>query len=242
MELGIRFFPEIATKVHQNIISFLWGFRREAENALFHGFPMFTILVELTGDKEKEIQQRADQLGRELFNKKINNLVMQSEEEGEKYWIMRRESFNLLRQKVKGKSATPFIDDFSVKPEYLSEFLPKLYKLLQDNGIQPNLAGHVGDGNFHIIPLMDLKNKKEREKIPKVLEQFTTLVNTYQGTMTAEHNDGLIRTPFLKKQFGKKMVKLFEEVKDIFDKEDLFNPGKKVHGSMKFAMEHIKKT
>ncbi len=242
LELGIKFFPEIAKKVHQNIFSFLWGFRREAENTLLHGFPIFIILVELTGEKEREIQKRADQLGKDLSLKKINNLVMQSEKEGEKYWIMRRESFNLLRQKAKGKSATSFVEDFGVKPEYLSEFLPKLYKLLEDNGIKPNLAGHVGDGNFHIIPLMNLKDEKERKKIPLVLEQFTNLVNNYHGTMAAEHNDGLIRTPFLEKQFGRKMIKLFEEVKVIFDKEDIFNPGKKVHGSMKFAMSHIKKT
>jgi FAD/FMN-containing dehydrogenase len=86
---------------------------------------------------------------------------MQSEREGEKYWVMRRESFNLLRQKVKDKTATPFVDDFAVQPQYLSEFLPQLYKLLEKHGIQPTLAGHVGDGNFHIIPLMDLKKSSE---------------------------------------------------------------------------------
>ncbi|MBM3233110.1 FAD-binding oxidoreductase [Candidatus Pacearchaeota archaeon] len=242
MDLGIRFFPEIAKKVHQNIISFLWGLRREAENTLLHGLPIFIILVELAGDKEKEIQERANVLGKELDQLKINNLVMQSEQEGEKYWIMRRESFNLLREKVREKSATPFVDDFSVKPEYLSEFLPKLYDLLIKNGIQPNLAGHVGDGNFHIIPLMDLKKEEERKKIPKVLKDFTNLVKEYRGTIAAEHNDGLIRTSYVEKQFGRKIVGLFEDVKNIFDKDNIFNPGKKVHGNMRFAMSHIKRS
>ena len=117
-----------------------------------------------------------------------------------------------------------------------------MYRLLKDHNIQPNIAGHVGDGNFHIIPLMNLKNVKERKKIPVVMEKFTSLVNTYHGTMTAEHNDGLIRTMYVKKQFGKNMVKLFEQVKDIFDKNEIFNPGKKVHANMKFVLSHIKKT
>jgi len=198
------------------------------------------VLVELTGDNEAEVQKRADQLGADLSRKKILNLVMKSEREGEKFWIMRRESFNLLRHKVKDKMATPFIDDFSIQPKDLSEFVPKLYKLLKNYKIQPTLAGHVGDGNFHIIPLMDLRKKSERDKIPVVLDKFTKLVKQYNGTITAEHNDGLIRTPFVERQYGKKMVKLFEQVKDIFDPNDIFNPGKKVHGDMDFAMSHIK--
>ena len=100
----------------------------------------------------------------------------------------------------------------SLRINTTSEFLPQLYKLLEDNGIKPTLAGHVGDGNFHIIPLMDLKDEAERNKIPLVLDQFTTLVHKYKGTVTAEHNDGLIRTPFLEKQFGKKMNNFVENL------------------------------
>jgi len=238
--LGLKFMPEIAKKVNKGLLSFLWSFRREAIQTLLYGLPIFTVLVELTGDKEKDIQKKANKLGLELSKEGIHNLVMKTEEEGEKYWVMRRESFSLLREKVKDRMATPFVDDFSVKPEYLSKFLPELYKLLEDNKIQPTLAGHVGDGNFHIIPLMDLKNKAERDKIPIVLDKFIKLVIKYKGTITAEHNDGLIRTPYVERQFGEKMTRLFEKVKDIFDKKNIFNPGKKVRGNIKFAMAHIK--
>lgn len=238
--LGLKFMPEIAKKVNKNLFSFMWGFRREAIGVLLHGFPIFTILIELTGTDEEDIQKRANELGNQLKKEKIRNLVMKTESEGEKYWVMRRESFNLLRQKVKGKMATPFVDDFSVKPEQLSEFLPKLYSLLESYKITPTLAGHVGDGNFHIIPLMDLKLEEEKKKIPIVLGKFADLVKQYGGTLTAEHNDGLIRTPYLESQYGVKVVKLFENLKDIFDSKNIFNPGKKVHADIKFAESHIK--
>ncbi len=240
LKLGLKFMPEIANKIHKNVFSFMWEFRKEAWEALIYGFPIFIVLVELSGDKEKQLQAKANKLGRELSSKKIHNIVMQSEREGEKYWVMRRESFNLLRQKVKDKTATPFVDDFAVQPQYLSEFLPQLYKLLEKHGIQPTLAGHVGDGNFHIIPLMDLKKSSERNKIPIVLDKFTKLVAKYHGTITAEHNDGLIRTPFLSRQYSPKIISLFERVKEIFDKDNIFNPGKKVHGSLSFTLSHIK--
>jgi len=238
--LGLRFMPEIAKKVKKNSFSFLWGFRREGILTLTKGLPVFIVLVELTGDTKKEVTEKAEELSKELNKKNISNLVMRSEEEGEKYWIMRRESFALLRSKVKDKQATPFVDDFCVKPEYLGKFLPKLYALLKRYDIKPTLAGHAGDGNFHIIPLMDLKDENVRKKIPIVLDKFTDLVIKYNGTITAEHNDGMIRTPFVEKQYGRKVVKLFEKVKDIFDPNDIFNPGKKVHGDLEYAMSHIK--
>jgi FAD/FMN-containing dehydrogenase len=65
------------------------------------------------------------------------------------------------------------------------------------------------------------------------------LVHRFGGTITAEHNDGMIRTPFVKMQYGEEMYKLFEDVKKIWDPKGIFNPGKKVGGSWEYAMEHV---
>ena len=65
------------------------------------------------------------------------------------------------------------------------------------------------------------------------------LVFSFGGSTTGEHNDGLIRTPFLKMMYGDKVYKLFEETKYIFDPQYIFNPGKKVGSSLDYAMAHI---
>ena len=158
----------------------------------------------------------------------------------EKYWVMRRESFNLLRHKVKDKRAAPFIDDIIVDPSHLPEFLPKLYNILEEHNITPTLAGHAGSGNFHIIPLMDLSREEERRKIPEVAEKVYDLVLEYGGSITAEHNDGLIRSPYIEKMYGKEVYGLFEKTKEIFDPQNIFNPGKKVGADLEYAMRHIK--
>ncbi|MDO8752069.1 MAG: FAD-linked oxidase C-terminal domain-containing protein, partial [Candidatus Wolfebacteria bacterium] len=121
------------------------------------------------------------------------------------------------------------------------EFLPKLLKILKEYKIAVNIAGHAGDGNFHIIPLMDLKKEEERAKIPVVADKVYDLVLQYGGTITAEHNDGLIRSPYLEKMYGKEVYALFEEVKRIFDPLGIFNPGKKVGASMEYAVAHMKR-
>ena len=158
-----------------------------------------------------------------------------------KYWLIRRESFNLLRQKIHNKHTAPFIDDFVVKPEYLSKVLPEIVNIIKKYPeFVYTIAGHVGDGNFHIIPLVDIADPKVREAIPILSNQVYDLIAKYHGSITGEHNDGLIRTPYLKQMYGEKITSLFEETKKIFDPNNIFNPRKKVGGDLNFAMNHIR--
>jgi FAD/FMN-containing dehydrogenase len=63
----------------------------------------------------------------------------------------------------------------------------------------------------------------------------------FGGSITGDHNDGLIRSPYLKQMYGEKMYNLFVQVNKIFDPEDIFNPGKKVGATLEFAMSHMRK-
>jgi FAD/FMN-containing dehydrogenase len=172
----------------------------------------------------------------------LKTRIAKDELSAQKYWIIRRESFNLLRKHVKNKKTAPFIDDLIVLPEYLPEFLPKLNVILdqyKDDMIY-TIQGHPGDGNFHIIPLMDLSDDKSRQIIPELSNRVYNLVLEYHGSITAEHNDGLIRTPYLEKMYGSEVYRLFEMTKQIFDPKNIFNPRKKVGSDMSYAMKHIK--
>ena len=195
------------------------------------------------GESERDLKLRVQKIKREIESKfKVITRIALSKADIQKYWTIRRESFNLLRKNVKGRKAAPFIDDIIVRPEHLPQFLPELNGLLDEykNYMIYTIAGHPGDGNFHIIPLMDLSDEKSRQIIPEVANKVYDLVLKYGGSITAEHNDGLIRTPYLEKMYGPEVYKLFEEVKKIFDPLNIFNPGKKVGGDMEYAMKHIK--
>lgn len=240
LKLGLRFMPEIAKKVGKNFFSFAWQFLPEVWIGMkMFRLPKLIVLVEIEEATPGELDAKTKEIAAAVQKLGIHHRVIEDDAEEEKYWVMRRESFNLLRQKVKGKRTAPFVDDICVVPEKLPEFLPRLMKILKEHDIRINIAGHAGSGNLHIIPLMDLTKEEERAKIPVVAEKVFKLVHEYEGTMTAEHNDGIIRTPFLKDQFGEDMYKLFEEVKHIFDPKNIFNPGKKVGGTLEYMRNHI---
>jgi FAD/FMN-containing dehydrogenase len=136
----------------------------------------------------------------------------------------------------------PFIDDVVVRPEYLPRFLPRLQELLKPYDLLYTIAGHAGDGNFHIIPLVKSGEPKLKVIIPELSKKVYDLVAEYHGSITAEHNDGLVRSAFLKQMYGEKVYNLFVETKKIFDPKNIFNPGKKVNSSFVYAMEHLRKS
>lgn len=216
---------------------------------LWHGVPKMIMLVELTGDNEKELVKKLKKLCADVqrFGKthpgiQVRGLTNEGEEQ--KYWTIRRQSFALLHNNTIGKDTAPFIDDFIVQPKYMHEVLPKVNAILDKykDDLIYTIAGHPGNGNFHIIPLMNLKDERVRALIPKISEEVYRLIFQYHGSITGEHNDGLIRTPYLEEMYGPKIAELFRQIKQIFDPLDIFNPGKKVGGSLKYSEEHIAST
>ncbi len=241
-KLAMKYFADFLKKMFaKNIIHLALKFLPEFLMMMTYGIPKLVLLAEFEEKEQKIVEQKIEELKKKLGKFKVKMKVAWTKEEAQKYWLMRRESFNLLREKVKDKKTAPFIDDVIVKPEKLPEFLPKLYEILDKYQLLYTVAGHAGDGNFHIIPLMNLSEEKERAKIPVVAEEVYKLVLDFKGSITAEHNDGLIRSPYLKQMYGEKVYKLFEETKKIFDPLNIFNPRKKVGASLSYTLEHIRR-
>ncbi len=240
--LAMRFLPGILKRMKGNAVKLFFQFMPEIGMVLTGGVPKLVLIAEFTGYDDQSVNSQALAAQKAIMGKfKLKTHITKNEQEASKYWTVRRESFNLLRQHVSGKHTAPFIDDITVRPEFLPEFLPALNEIFKRYpSLIYTVAGHMGDGNFHIIPLMDLSNPKERELIPKISEEVYDLVLKHNGSIDAEHNDGIIRTPYLEKMFGKDIMGLFKETKQIFDPLNIFNPGKKVGGTLKYAMSHIR--
>ena len=153
--LAVKYFPEFAAQMKVGFFKLGFSFLPELWMTLTGGVPKLVLLVEFRGTTQEEALAKAQKLAVEVAHNKehVSYRIAKNEGESRKYWIVRRESFNLLRKKIRGKRTAPFIDDFVVPPLKLPEFLPKLEEILSHYDLTYTIAGHVGDGNFHIMIL-----------------------------------------------------------------------------------------
>ena len=176
LKIALKVFPEIVKKMGSNFLSLAWEFLPELGMLITGKFPKMVMIAEFTGDSVQEARDKAKRALKDVKGLGVTARVTKSEKEAKKYWTIRRESFNLLRKNIKGKHTAPFIDDLIVRPEKLPEFLPKLNAIMGEYNIIYTIAGHIGDGNFHIIPLMDLHDEKQRKIIPELSKRVYNLV------------------------------------------------------------------
>ena len=239
--IAMKYLPELAVQMKSGMISLGIAFLPEMWMALTGGIPKLILLIEFRADTQAEALAKAQMLADEAKHNRqhIGVRVVANEAGARKYWAVRRESFNLLRKKVKGRRTAPFIDDFVVPPLRLPEFLPKLNDILSQYKLTYTVAGHVGDGNFHIIPLIDPRDPTLPKTIDELSHKVYDLIVQFNGSITGEHNDGWVRTPYVEKMFGPEMYALFLEVKKIFDLHNIFNPGKKVGTNFSAALSKL---
>lgn len=242
LKLALRFLPELIKIIKpQHMLTLALNFLPEAKMVLTGGLPKLVLMAEFTGSDTAESLKRAEGAWKSIQDLKVKARLVASEQEEKKYWVIRRESFNLLRHHLRGKMAAPFIDDLVVLPEKLQEFWPRLNKIMGQYKLTYTIAGHIGEGNFHIIPLMDMSDPSTKPTIKELSQKVYDLVFEFDGSMTGEHNDGLIRSEYLPKMYGEEVYKLFEKTKKIMDPKNVFNPGKKIGTSLDTALRHMRK-
>lgn len=238
--LGIRYFKtfrkQLGTKEYLRQQAHL-----TKSVAQFKGhLPSVLLMIEFDAETKNEVYGKISALHDDLKKYRIRMDIEGDEKSSAPFWQIRRAALALLRNQVKGRYASPFIDDMTVQPKYLPKFIPELRKVIRKYKLPATIQGHFGDGNFHIIPLMDITGTKDQSKLEPVMRELVPIVLKYGGTMAGEHNDGMVRGSWLPAVFGNEVYSLFREVKEIFDPQYIFNPHKKTDASWEFSMSHIR--
>ena len=246
-KIAMKFLPQILKRVGGNIFELAILFWPEIKMLLSGNIPKIVMLTEFIEKDEETLINKIAEVNKIISNiennqnlkGKIKSHIVTSDKEAKKYWVFRRESFNLLRSKLKDVRTVPFIEDVVVKAHDLAEFLPKFEKILDQEKLVYTIAGHVGDGNIHVIPLMKLSDANSIEQIETLSHKVYSLVREYNGSLSGEHNDGLIRSPFLSYMYSDKMLNIFKEIKNLFDPLNIFNPNKKIDVTWDYAKSKI---
>lgn len=213
---------------------------KDAENAHFANGKHMLVYGIFEGDTKEQAEILAGQAKNVIEESQhIPVYWVDSPEVKNSYQAIRRYSYKMLKDMNSDtKKAMPFIEDTIVPLEHYGEFVSALEAIIEDYDMTYTYAGHIGEGSIRLIPLVN-RSDDSLDSIIELESRVNDLVLAFRGSISVDHNDGIIRTPFLTQQYGQEMVALFQEVKNIFDPHDIFNRGKKVNGSLEFAREHI---
>ncbi|WP_135825049.1 FAD-binding and (Fe-S)-binding domain-containing protein [Halorussus ruber] len=155
-------------------------------------------------------------------------LEAHDDEAQSRLWKLRKAAIPLLMSMEGDPKPYPFIEDASVPPEELAEYVQGFEGVLEAHDTTAAYFAHAGSGTLHVRPVLNLKEEAGVEKMQSIAEDVTSLVLDHRGSFSGEHGDGLARTQFNPKMYGPDLWDAFKELKTAFDPDWRMNPGKVV--------------
>ncbi|HWB01052.1 MAG TPA: FAD-binding oxidoreductase, partial [Pirellulales bacterium] len=188
------------------------------------------LLVELESDDSVEMRDRLRRMtDRVRYRKKLafDSRTAVSADEIEFFWLLSRRVTPTLARLKGSTRAVPFVEDMAVPPDVLPKFLVEMQNILKRHQVTATLFGHAGHGQLHLRPFFDLVDPEQVRLMQTVAGELYDAVLAVRGTISGEHAAGLSRTPYIARQYGD-LCRVFREIKQIFDPQNLLNPGKVV--------------
>lgn len=191
------------------------------------GDPAAILLVELRGKTEKDVFQKADEVIEDL---KKNNFAYAfpiiEPPHTHKVWNLRKAGLGLLANIPGDAKAVACIEDTAVELKDLSGYIAEFEQIMKGFDQQAVYYAHAGAGELHLRPILNLKKKKDVELFRKISTASAKLVKKYKGSLSGEHGDGRVRAEFLPMMVGEKNYALLKRIKQTWDPNNIFNPGK----------------
>lgn len=181
------------------------------------------LFVETGGDTEAEARARAETIVRAADV--LDSLVVTDPSSQRALWRIREDASGTATRMPDGSEAWPGWEDCAVPPARLGAYLRDFRGLLVAHGLRGTPYGHFGDGCIHVRIDFDLLTEPGVARFRRFSEELAELVTAHGGSLSGEHGDGQARAELLPKMYGDEMVTLFEQVKGVWDPDDLLNPG-----------------
>jgi FAD/FMN-containing dehydrogenase/Fe-S oxidoreductase len=207
------------------------AFRPTIERALI-GEPEAILLVEFSGDEHAAQVARLKQLVELMADLGLPASVVELTDAGAQkaLWEVRKAGLNIMMSMRGDGKPVSFIEDCAVPLEHLAEYTARLTDVFARYGTKGTWYAHASVGTLHVRPILDMR-RDGAAKMRAIAEEASALVRQFKGAYSGEHGDGLVRSEWVAWQFGPRLTRAFEQIKDLFDPDGLLNPGKIVRPS-----------
>ena len=221
--------PAAVELVDDIILNATKGNIEQRENRFFlDGDPKAILIVQLDGDNKKQLAAKAKKLTQKLQQLGLSEStpVITDEDKIRRVWNLRKAGLGLLMG-LGSEGRTPtFAEDTAVRVPDLPDYIDDFQKILDKHETNCVFYAHASVGELHLRPVINLQKADEIDKMKTMAGEIADLVRHYRGSLSGEHGDGRTRAPYIKKVLGPEMMPLLKKVKQIWDPENIFNPGK----------------
>ncbi len=221
--------PSAVELLDRVILEMARGNRSSAALAGFiEGTPDAVLLVEAYGDRPGTAEARLRAIVAELRARGCGyaHPIMTAPEAQANVWTVRKNGLGLMLGVRGDRKPTPFIEDACVPVPVLAEYIDRVLRICAERGVPVSLYAHASVGLLHVRPMLDLRRVDDIGRMKAIAEEVFALVVEYGGAWSGEHGDGLVRSAFNERFFGKQIYQAFREVKRLFDPAGVMNPGK----------------
>jgi FAD/FMN-containing dehydrogenase/Fe-S oxidoreductase len=195
---------------------------------VIQGDPAATLCVEFYADRKEDLPARLAALEQDLRARGLGYAYHSETDPAaqQRIWSLREASLGLSMAMKEDAKSIAFVEDTAVAPEKLRDFIERFLAIIHSHGTTAGIYAHASVGCLHVRPVINMKTAEGVHKFQAIAEQVSDLVLEFGGALSAEHGDGLVRSPFMQKMFGPVLYEGFRDVKRTFDPDGIFNPGK----------------
>ena len=202
--------------------------RAQAKNRFFlEGTPGAILIVELMGVHRQAIEAEASKLEAEMRKHNLGyHFPRVWGQDIQKVWALRKAGLGSLTNIPGDAKPVSVIEDTAVRVEDLPAFIRDVNAMLDKLNLSCVYHAHIGSGELHLRPLLNMKSRADIERFYQVAEEMAGMVRKYRGSLSGEHGDGRLRGHFIPVVLGEKCTDLLRQVKATWDPDQLLNPGK----------------
>ncbi|WP_231565546.1 FAD-binding and (Fe-S)-binding domain-containing protein [Psychroserpens sp. Hel_I_66] len=200
---------------------------QEKNRQFIQGDPKAILICELKSNEKEDLQKQAKNLQTDL---QISNLSyaypLLVGDDIDKANELRKAGLGLLGNMIGDEKTAACIEDTAVALSDLSGYIKDFSNLMETYNQKPVYYAHAGAGELHLRPILNLKKKADVILFRKITTDVAHLVKHYNGSMSGEHGDGIVRAEFIPMMIGDDNYEILKRIKSKFDPQNIFNPGK----------------
>ena len=198
----------------------------QSKNRFFiQGDPAAILMIEVEEKEHKTLETQIAEMESQLSPFSQKNSILYGNDI-KKALQLRAAGLGVL-QNMKGEERpVEFVEDTAVHIEDLPDYIRDFNQMIKDLGTTSVFYAHAGAGELHTRPKVNLKTEEGRKKFRAIAEASAHLVKKYNGSLSGEHGDGLVRAEFIPIVLGQRNYELFRRIKKTWDVNHIFNPGK----------------